>query len=220
MPSSRPDSMKARPRMAAASPRISRAYHGHQAMTMAMAACSSEGPSAAPMARASSSDGKARKMSTRRIRMSSTQPPMAPLKRPMGTPMSSAPTMTSTRRADRPPRAEEHAAEQTSRPTRSVPRRCSSLGRQECRQQVRGGARVVRVRRDPRCESGRRTTIEPDDERGHDEPGVAHGRSPAVRDHGPRPSRAWPCGPSSIVVIRSLGSTIGRTISTTRLASR
>ena len=82
---------------------------------MAMAAFCSDGPRAAPMARARSSEGKARKMSTTRMRMSSSHPPTAPLNRPMGTPTASDAMITSS---DVPTdiQAPKSTRDQTSRP--------------------------------------------------------------------------------------------------------
>ena len=94
---------------------------------IAIAACSSDGPSAAPMASASSSDGNARKMSTMRIRTSSIQPPAAPASRPMGTPMASdAPMMMTAVPSEMS--VPNSTRDSTSRPTESVPRRCSAPG--------------------------------------------------------------------------------------------
>ena len=54
--------------------RAMRAYHGHQEIASASAACSRPGPSAATMAIASSSGGKARNRSVVRMIRPSTRP--------------------------------------------------------------------------------------------------------------------------------------------------
>ena len=73
-PMERAASMNGRSRSDVAVPRASRAYHGHHEMVRARAACSRPGPSAATIAIASSSGGKARNRSVVRMITASMRP--------------------------------------------------------------------------------------------------------------------------------------------------
>ena len=78
---------------------MSRVYQGHQVTAIAIVRLVRLVGSTVARASASSSDGKARKMSVTRMITSSTQPPKSPATIPSGIPMTHAisSTMTATR---------------------------------------------------------------------------------------------------------------------------
>src|SRR5918998_11766 len=92
-----------------------------------MAALTSPGPSAAPIARASTIPGMVRKISVVRMISSLTKPPENPAIAPSGTPMRKASETIASPIASEY-RAPKTAREKTSPPRSSVPKRCAADG--------------------------------------------------------------------------------------------
>ena len=210
MPSRRAVSTNVRSRNAAASPRMRRAYHGHHAKTMAMAACSSDGTQRRPDGERQQDRGKGQEDVHDAHQQVVEPAPGGAADEAHGHADGEGRDQDEHGGAHRDPGAEEDARPDV--PAGHVgAQEVLAAGWLEGAHEVRGRAGVLREGRDDRAPPGPAPRARGRCPRPPSAPDVAR-RSARFRS---RPSRRASAGPH-----RSLGSSTGRRRSTTRLAAR